>query len=70
MIEYDGLKAKIEINGITYQVKMEPEFGKSKDQVKRPKKVITEPPTLSDKAPKKNIEMRLTSTEFWRLFQE
>lgn len=51
VVEYDGLKAKIEINGITYQVKMEPEFGKSRDQVKRPKKVITDPPTLSDKAP-------------------
>jgi len=52
VIEYDGLNVKIEINGITYQVEMEPEFGKSKDQVKRPKKVITDPPTLSGESPK------------------
>jgi len=52
VVEYDGLNVKIEINGILYEVKMEPEFGKSKDQVKRPKKIITSPPTLSGESPK------------------
>ncbi|MBS3742055.1 MAG: acetyl-CoA carboxylase biotin carboxyl carrier protein subunit [Candidatus Cloacimonetes bacterium] len=56
VIEYDGLNVKIEINGITYQVEMEPEFGKSKEQVKRPKKVITNPPTLSGESPTNSSE--------------
>ena len=49
VIEYDGINAKVEINGITYKVKMEPEFGKSSETLKRPKKVLTLQPSLSGK---------------------
>ncbi|MCD6329488.1 MAG: biotin/lipoyl-binding protein [Candidatus Cloacimonetes bacterium] len=50
VIEYDGLNAKVEINGIAYKVKMEPEFGKNKKDLERSKKVITLQPSLSGKS--------------------
>ena len=50
VIEYDGINAKVEINGIAYRVKMEPEFGKNEKVIERPKKVITLQPSLSGKS--------------------
>ena len=50
VVEYDGINAKIEINGIVYKVKMEHEFGKQIEHFERPKRVLTIPPTLSGKA--------------------
>jgi len=50
VIEYDGINAKVEINGIAYRVKMEPEFGKSNEVLERPKKVLTLQPSLSGKS--------------------
>jgi biotin carboxyl carrier protein len=49
VIEYTGTEAKVEINGIVYNVKMEPEFGVVPERFERPKKVLTMPPTLSGK---------------------
>jgi len=49
VVEYDGLNAKVEINGIAYKVKMEPEYGKSTEALERPKKVLTLQPSLSGK---------------------
>jgi biotin carboxyl carrier protein len=50
VIEYTGTEAKIEINGIVYTVKMEPEFGSMPERFERPKRVLTMPPTLSGKS--------------------
>lgn len=50
VVEYDGINAKIEINGIIYKVKMESEFGKLAEHFERSKKVLTIPPTLSGKS--------------------
>ncbi|MEA2103486.1 MAG: biotin/lipoyl-containing protein [Candidatus Cloacimonadota bacterium] len=52
VVEYDGLNIKVDINGIKYQVKMEPEFGKTEIQFKRSKKIITDPPTIEKKPDK------------------
>jgi len=49
VVEYDGINAKVEINGIVYKVKLEPEFGKDAERFERPKKVLTMPPSLSGK---------------------
>jgi biotin carboxyl carrier protein len=49
VVEYDGINVKIEINGIIYQVKMEPEFAGMVEHFERPRKVLTIPPTLSGK---------------------
>ncbi|MGC9336516.1 MAG: biotin/lipoyl-containing protein [Candidatus Cloacimonadia bacterium] len=49
VIEYTGTEAKVEINGIVYNVKMEPEFRSIPEKFEQPKRVLTMPPTLSGK---------------------
>lgn len=49
VIEYTGTEAKVEINGIIYNVKMEPEFRSTSEKFEQPKRVLTMPPTLSGK---------------------
>ena len=50
VVEYDGINVSIEINGIIYKVKMESELANLTEHFKRPKKVLTMPPTLSGKS--------------------
>lgn len=59
IIEYDGLNIKVNINGIKYKVKMEPEFGKTEHQFKRSKKIISDPPEIKRKPDKKTSGPRI-----------